>query len=247
MSGSPASVAPPPIGVTARLAPVPVVIAARPTPRSFRTGPVVRWRPRAGCRFRMNPWYHPGWAEDGPTTHPKEGHHVYVSRPRPFSACNPRPHQRPARLSGEARDAHQRCAGSEGRRVISIGPEATVKEALALFVEHNIGSLPVVAVSGQLIGIFTERDVIFGDHRDSERFHRQLVKEVPTSNPITCSPKETLAEAMGKLAKHRVGQLPVVDGSELVGLVSVGDLIEALYEQIEAENQHLMNYLHGRS
>jgi CBS domain-containing protein len=136
---------------------------------------------------------------------------------------------------------------AKGRRVITIGPEATVKEALALFVEHNIGSLPVVAVSGQLIGIFTERDVIFGDHHDFERFHHQLIQEVHTPNPVTCSPEDTLAEAMGKMAKHRVGQLPVVDGSELVGLVSVGDLIEALYGQIEAENQHLMNYLHGRS
>jgi CBS domain-containing protein len=136
---------------------------------------------------------------------------------------------------------------AKGRRVITIGPEATVKEALALFVEHNIGSLPVVEVSGQLIGIFTERDVIFGDHHDLERFHRQLIREVKTPNPVTCSPKDTLAEAMGKMAKHHVGQLPVVDGSELVGLVSVGDMIEALYEQIEAENQHLMNYLHGRS
>jgi CBS domain-containing protein len=46
-------------------------------------------------------------------------------------------------------------------------------------------------------------------------------------------------EIMGKMARHHVGQLPVVDGGELVGLVSVGDLIKALYEQSEAENQHL--------
>ena len=59
---------------------------------------------------------------------------------------------------------------AKGRRVISIGPEATVKAALALFVEHNIGSLPVVKASGQLIGIFSERDVLYGDHHDSERF-----------------------------------------------------------------------------
>jgi CBS domain-containing protein len=136
---------------------------------------------------------------------------------------------------------------AKGRRVISIGPEATVKEALALFVEYNIGSLPVVAVSGQLIGIFTERDVLFGDHYDLERFHQRLIKEVQTSDPITCSPTNTLAEAMGKMASHRVGQLPVVAGGELVGLVSVGDLVQALNEQIGAENQHLMNYLHGRS
>ncbi len=136
---------------------------------------------------------------------------------------------------------------AKGRRVISIGPEATVKEALALFVKHNIGSLPVVEVTGQLIGIFTERDVIFGDHLDFDRFHNKLIGEVKTPNPVTCGPNDTLAEAMSKMAKRRVGQLPVVEDNVLVGLLSVGDLIEALYEQIEAENQHLMNYLRGRS
>ena len=135
----------------------------------------------------------------------------------------------------------------KGRRVISIGPEASVKESLALFVEHNIGSLPVIESSGQLIGIFTERDVLFGNHQDCERFHHRLIKEVMTPNPITCSPKDTLAVAMGKMARHQVGQLPVVDGSELVGLVSIGDLVKSLYEQVEAENRHLMDYLYGRS
>ena len=135
----------------------------------------------------------------------------------------------------------------KGRRVISIGPEASVKESLALFVEHNIGSLPVIESSGQLIGIFSERDVLFGNHQDCERFHHRLIKEVMTPNPITCSPKDTLAEAMGKMARHHVGQLPVVDGSELVGVVSIGDLVKSLNEQVEAENRHLMDYLHGRS
>jgi CBS domain-containing protein len=135
----------------------------------------------------------------------------------------------------------------KGRRVISIGPEASVKESLALFVEHNIGSLPVIEPSGQLIGIFTERDVLFGNHHEFERFHHRLIKEVMTPNPITCSPKDTLAAAMGKMARHHVGQLPVVDGGELVGLVSIGDLVKSLYEQVEAENRLLMDYLHGRS
>jgi CBS-domain-containing membrane protein len=93
----------------------------------------------------------------------------------------------------------------KGRRVISIGPEASVKQALALFVEHNIGSLPVVEASGQVIGIFSERDVLFGDHHDFERFHHRRIEEVMTSNPITCDPKDTLAEAMGKFATARTG------------------------------------------
>jgi|SRR5579864_6129609 len=137
--------------------------------------------------------------------------------------------------------------GAKGRPVISIGPEQSVKGALALFVEHNIGSLPVVDASGQLIGIFSERDVLFGIHHDFERFHHRYIKEVMTSNPITCGPNNTLAEATGKMARHRVGQLPVVDGSELVGLVSIGDLVKSLYEQVDAENRLLMDYLHGRS
>ena len=135
----------------------------------------------------------------------------------------------------------------KGRRVISIGPEASVKESLALFVEHNIGSLPVIESSGQLIGIFTERDVLFGNHHDLEQFRHRRIKEVMTPNPITCSPKDTLAEAMGKMAQYRVGQLPVVEGSELVGLVSIGDLVKSLCVQLETENKHLMDYLYGRS
>jgi CBS domain-containing protein len=136
---------------------------------------------------------------------------------------------------------------AKAQPLISIGPEATVEEALGLFVKHNIGALPVAGATGDLLGIFTERDVICGDHREFAQFHHRLIKDVETRNPVTCSPKATLAEAMSKMAKHHVGQLPVVEGSELVGLILVGDLIEALHSQVEAENQHLMNYLHGRS
>jgi CBS domain-containing protein len=131
------------------------------------------------------------------------------------------------------------------RRLITIGPEATVKEALAVFVEHNIGSLPVVSVSGKLIGIFTERDVLYGDHRDPAHFHRQLIKEVMTPNPVTCSPDDAVHAVMGKMSQHRVGQLPVVDSGMVVGLVSVGDLIRSLYEQAEASNRHLTAFLYG--
>jgi CBS domain-containing protein len=135
---------------------------------------------------------------------------------------------------------------AKGRRVISIGPESSVKQAMARFVKHNIGSLPVVSPTGQVIGIFSERDAVFGGYRDSERFHQRLIGEVMTRDPIICGPRDTLAAVMGKMARHHVGQLPVVDGGELVGLVSIGDLVESLYEQVESENLHLMNFLHGR-
>jgi CBS domain-containing protein len=129
--------------------------------------------------------------------------------------------------------------------VISIGPEATVREALALFVEHNIGSLPVIDASGKLIGIFTERDVLYGDHRESGQFHARLIKGVMTPSPFTCSSDDGVHEVMGKMSRQQVGQLPVVDHGELIGLVSVGDLIRAQYNHVEAENEHLNAYLYG--
>ena len=134
---------------------------------------------------------------------------------------------------------------SKGRRLIAIGPEATVKQALALFVEHNIGSLPVVDTSGKLVGIFTERDVLYGDSRGPETFHRQSMREVMTPAPVTCCPDDAVLEVMGKMSHHHVGQLPVLDAGKLIGLVSVGDLVKSLYDQAEAENQHLTAYLYG--
>jgi CBS domain-containing protein len=131
------------------------------------------------------------------------------------------------------------------RRLISIAPEASVKEALALFVEHNIGSLPVVDTSGKLVGIFTERDVLYGDHRDPVQFHRQLIKDVMTPNPLTCSSNDAVHEVMGMMSRSHVGQLPVVDEGKLVGVVSVGDLIKSLYNHAEAANQQLTAFLYG--
>jgi len=136
---------------------------------------------------------------------------------------------------------------AKGRAVIQIPPEATVREALALFVEHNIGSLPVVDASGQLVGIFSERDVLFGLHENCESFHKQTMAEVMTSPVLTCESDDAVHEVMGTMSRHRVGQLPVVSGGSLVGVVSVGDLIKAMHEKVESENRHLMNYVYGQT
>jgi len=101
--------------------------------------------------------------------------------------------------------------------------------------------------AGPLFKELFDGDVLFGECGDTQRFHRQLIKEVMTSDPISCSTNDSVHEAMDKMSRHRIGQLPVVHDGELVGLVSIGDLIKALYSQTEAENQHLMSYLYGPS
>ncbi len=134
---------------------------------------------------------------------------------------------------------------SKGRRLIAIGPDATVGEAIRTLVEHNIGSLPIL--DGQrLVGIFTERDVLRGVDRDCESFGRSLVGEVMTRSPVVCTLDDDVQHVMGKMSEHQVGQLPVLDGDRrVVGVVSVGDVIKVLYEQLAHENRHLLEYLYG--
>ncbi|MBX6311458.1 MAG: CBS domain-containing protein [Isosphaeraceae bacterium] len=134
---------------------------------------------------------------------------------------------------------------AKGGGAIIIGPEATVNEAIARLVEFNIGSLPVVDGRGRLVGIFTERDVLRGVHRDCERFLHQRIADVMTPDPITCTPEDHLHEAMGRMSSRKVGQLPIVANGEVVGVVSVGDVIKLMFEQVEAENRHLLEYLYG--
>jgi CBS domain-containing protein len=134
---------------------------------------------------------------------------------------------------------------SKDRRVITIGSEATVSDAVACLVENNIGSLPVVDGVGRLVGIFTERDVLRGLKRRGEGFCHARIAEVMTSDPVTCEHEDSVHDAMGKMSEHQIGQLPVMDDGRVVGVVSVGDVVKLLHEVAEAENRHLLNYLYG--
>ena len=130
------------------------------------------------------------------------------------------------------------------RRLISIAPEASVKEALALFVEHNIGSLPVVDASGKLSGsslsvtCFTGTIATpCGSSPAHQRSH--------DARPLHLQLQRCRARSHGRGVTESCGQLPVVNEGKLVGLVSVGDLIKSLYNHAEAANQQLTAFLYG--
>ena len=134
---------------------------------------------------------------------------------------------------------------SKGGGAIHVGPSSTVAEAVGRLVEHNIGSLPVIDGGGRLVGIFTERDILRGVAVECAGYLQTEVSRVMTPDPITCAPEDNLTLVMGKMTDHRVGQLPVISGGEVVGLVSIGDVVKMLYQQTETENRHLLEYLYG--
>ncbi len=136
---------------------------------------------------------------------------------------------------------------SKGGRVIATAPEATVADAIATLVSHNIGSLPVVDSQGKLVGIFSERDVLRGLHVRGEAFRNVRIAEVMTKNPISCEPGDDVEEVMAKMGERHVAKVPVLDNEQLVGVVSVGDVIKLMAERLKAENHHLISYLYGNA
>ncbi|WP_158633552.1 CBS domain-containing protein [Tautonia sociabilis] len=135
---------------------------------------------------------------------------------------------------------------AKDRPVITIGTGASVAEAVAELVRHNIGSLPVVDGHGALVGIFTERDVLRGLHDRGKEFCHEPIGEVMTDRVVSCSIRDSVHDAMGRMSAHGIGQLTVLDDDgSLVGIVSVGDLIRELHQAAEEERNNLMNYVYG--
>jgi CBS domain-containing protein len=134
----------------------------------------------------------------------------------------------------------------KGSQVLTIGPKATVLQAVMQMNEHKIGAL-VVTNGSDVAGMFTERDLlrrVVGERRDPDT---TSVAAVMTRDVFCCTPDTTIEEARGAMKNRRIRHLPVVDGDRLCGLVSIGDL-NAHQMTSQEHTIHLMHeYLYGRS
>jgi CBS domain-containing protein len=135
---------------------------------------------------------------------------------------------------------------SKGSRVYTIGPDQTVLEAVALLVEHRIGALLVQDGAGAVAGIISERDVLRECQHHGAELGRIAVREVMTPELIVCAPGDDVEHAMGLVTKHRVRHLPVMDGGEVAGMISIGDLVKACLDEAQYENRFLKDYITGR-
>lgn len=135
---------------------------------------------------------------------------------------------------------------AKGPQVYCIAPEQTMQEAVALLVEHRVGSLVVLDGRGRLAGIVTERDVLRECHGRREDFGRRPVAEVMTRDVRIGVPDDELAHIMAVMTDHRIRHLPVMEGDRLLGIVSIGDVVKACLERVEDENRYLRDYIQAR-
>jgi CBS domain-containing protein len=133
---------------------------------------------------------------------------------------------------------------SKDDHIWSIGPDETVYDAIALMADKRIGALLVVA-EHKLIGIITERDYARKVILRGRSSKDTPVRDIMTSSLITVTPDHTVDECMRLVTEHRIRHLPVLDNDRLVGLISIGDLVNSIIEAQKQTINHLHSYITG--
>ena len=131
-----------------------------------------------------------------------------------------------------------------GVTLAALPPTATVRDALQLMAERQIGSVLVVQ-GDALLGIFTERDYARKLALQGLSSAETMLVNVMTARLYVVSPRQTVQECLGIITKGRLRHLPVVDGGELVGLISIGDLVNAQLEEQRFIISQMENYIVG--
>ena len=126
----------------------------------------------------------------------------------------------------------------------TIPPTATVFDAIAMMAERNIGALPVMQ-GGRLVGMLSERDYTRKVMLMGRSSRDTLVSEIMTQNPVTVGPENTVNDCMEIMTEERVRHLPVVENGELVGILSIGDLVKWIMSAQTATIEHLTRYVFG--
>ncbi|KUO56689.1 MAG: histidine kinase [Sphingomonadales bacterium BRH_c3] len=126
--------------------------------------------------------------------------------------------------------------------IIFCDSTVPMREAVALLAQKRIGALPVMR-GGSVVGIFSERDVIYRLAEEGEVCLNRPLAEVMTAPPITVVPKTPINEALALMTRRRIRHLPVVDDSAMVGFISIGDLVKHQTDKVEHEAEAMRIYI----
>jgi CBS domain-containing protein len=134
---------------------------------------------------------------------------------------------------------------TKGSSVITIGAGATLKAAADLLRKHHIGVLLVTDAAGKAIGILSERDIVRVFSEQGDGCGGMLVRNAMTEDLIVAVPEDDLDYVMNVMTQKRIRHLPVMEGDDLKGLISIGDVVKAQIDFAETEIRYLRSYITG--
>lgn len=131
---------------------------------------------------------------------------------------------------------------SKGRNVFTIRPEHSVAEAAALMSNKRVGVAMVCDAKGRLMGVISERDIVSGITQYGKGVVDMPVRNIMTSPVVTCAPTDSVKGIMEVMTERRIRHLPVVDGDDVVGIVSIGDAVNFRLHETEMEKAVLRDF-----
>jgi len=131
----------------------------------------------------------------------------------------------------------------KGSKVHTIPSDVSVEEATRRLRELHVGALVAVTAEGKIAGVFSERDLVRAIHHDGAGALAKPLSTFMTKNVVTAKCEDSLDELMTRMTSRRIRHLPVIKGGEMVGIVSIGDLVKARIAASENEAEALKNYI----
>lgn len=131
----------------------------------------------------------------------------------------------------------------KGGGVYSVAESASLKEAAELLDNRKVGAMVILNEAGSVIGVISERDIVRAVARSGAAALKEPVSESMSRQVVTARPKETIEAAMDRMTDRRIRHLPVVEGSRLLGIVSIGDLVKWRIAEATAEVAAIRSYI----
>jgi CBS domain-containing protein len=131
------------------------------------------------------------------------------------------------------------------RQTITSCPAMPIRKAMALLVEHKISCLPVLNDDNQLVGIISDKDIFHALHEKMSGIETLTVGVLMATELIVGVEDDEIGYIAAIMTNNRIRHVPIVDGTRLIGLLSIGDIVKTQMSHIEIENRYLWQYING--
>ncbi len=131
----------------------------------------------------------------------------------------------------------------KGNRVVTVEKDSSVLDAMSIFSANRVGSLLVVSKTSDILGIIGGRDVLMAVVNNLDEIKTLTVDKIMTTDLIVGTPEDDVNDIMNIMTENRIRHIPIMEGKELKGLVSIGDVVKSQLKEKHVENKYLKDYI----